>query len=187
MASDVSLTVGTQILFNLAASYNPANALTDIELGTPTDVALDLTDVAAGAAEQSVKADLGANRAPEYAVHAAIEFATEPVTGTTVDFYWSASPVSTAGTANPGYCTGTSAAYTGTPGTLAEGLKQLIGIGSLVCSADATGTIQMALIGTFSPPTRYGSLVVHNNTADAFHSDVVEMAVAFTPIIPQSS
>ena len=187
MASDISLTVGTQILFNLSASYAPANALTDIELATATDVEIDFTDTAAAAAEQSAKADLGANRAPEYAVHAAFEFATAPVTGETVDLYWSASPIATAGTANPGYCTGTAVPYTGTPGTIAEGLAQLMYIGSLVCSADATGTIQMGLVSTFCSPTRYGSLVVFNNTSDAFHSDAVESAVSFTPIIPQGS
>ena len=186
MSSDLSLTVGQQILFNVSGSYAPA-ALNNIEVGTATDIALDLTSVAAAAAEASAKADLGATRAPEYAVHAAIEFATEPVTGTTVDFYWAPSGVTTAGTGNPGYVSGSSAAYTGTPGTLAEGLKQLMFIGSMVVGADATATIQMAFIGVFRPPSRFGCLVVVNNTADATHNDVVEQAVAFTPIIPQAS
>lgn len=186
MASDVSLTVGSQILFNLAGSYSPAT-LNNLELGTATDVAFDLTDVAAAAAEQSAKADLTATRAPEYAVHAALEFATAPVTGETCDFYWAPSVSSTAGQGNPGYCTGATGAYTGTPGTIAEGLAQLMYIGSFVCGADATGTIQCAYIATFAPPCRYGSLVMLNNTSDNLHSDAVEMAVAFTPIIPQGS
>ena len=63
--SNITLEVGGQILFNLAASYVPT-ALGDIELGTATDVALDLTSVADGAAEQSVKADLTANRGLAY-------------------------------------------------------------------------------------------------------------------------
>ena len=186
MASDVSLTVGQQILFNVAGSYSPA-ALNNLEVGTATDVAFDLTSVAAAEAEGSVQADLGANRAPEYAVHAAIEMAVAPVTGTTFDFYWAPSVNATAGSGNPGYVTGTSAAYTGTPGTLAEGLKQLMFIGSMVMGADATATIQMAFIAVFAPPTRYGSLIVVNNTAQATHNDVVEQAVSFTPTIPQSS
>lgn len=185
MASQqVLIEVGqTQILFNDSATYAPA-ALNDLELGTATDVEWDITSRAAGEAHCSAKADLLAERAPEYAVHAAIEFATAPVTGSTFDFYWAPSVQSVAGTGNPGYATGTDVEYTGTPGTLPEGLKQLMFIGSMVCGADATTTIQMAFIGVFSPPTRYGSLIGHNNTADAVHSDVVECAVSFTPIIP---
>ena len=186
MPSDLSLTVGQQILFNVAGSYAPAT-LNNLEVGTATDVAFDLTSVAAAEAEASAKADLGANRAPEYAIHAAIEMAVAPVTGTTFDFYWAPSGLATAGAGNPGYVSGSSAAYTGTPGTLAEGLKQLEYIGSMVMGADATATIQMAFIAIFKPPTRYGCLVVVNNTAQATHSDVVEQAVSFTPIVPQGS
>ena len=184
MASNqVLIETGQQILFNLAASY-VGSGLSDIELDTATDIAFDLTDVAAGAAEASTKADLGATRAPEYAVHAAIEFATAPGTGETFDFYWAPSVQLVTGTGNPGYLSGTTGAYTGTPGTLAEVLKQLMFIGSLVLGADATGTIQMGYVGTFSPPTRHGILVGVNNSAVAVHSDVVETAVSFTPIIP---
>ena len=87
MATNKVLVVtGQQILFNVAGSYAPA-ALNNLELGTATDVAWDWTGVVAAAAEQSVKADLTATWAPEYAVHAALEFATAPVTGETVDFY----------------------------------------------------------------------------------------------------
>jgi len=184
MATNQSLVVtGTQILFNVAGSYAPAT-LNDIELGTATDVPFDLTSIAAGAAEQSTKADFGAAWAPQYAVHAAVEFATAPVTGETFDFYWAPSVQSVAGAGNPGYTTGATGAYTGTPGTLAEGLLQLMFIGSLVCGADATATIQTGFIAVFAPPTRYGNLVGVNSTSDAVHSDVVETAVSFTPIIP---
>lgn len=186
MPSNLTLTVGQQILFNIAGNYAPAT-LNDLEVGTATDVAFDLTTVAAAAAEASAKADLGANRAPEYAVHAAIEFATAPVTGTTCDFYWAPSGLAAAGAGNPGYVSGSSAAYTGTPGTLAEGLKQLMYIGSMVMGADATATIQMGFVAIFKPPSRYGCLVMVNSTADDTHNDVVEQAVSFTPIIPQGS
>lgn len=187
MPSDLSLTVGTQILFNVAGSYAPAT-LNDLELGTATDVAFDLTTVATTAAEASTKADLGATRAPEYAVHACIEMAVAPTTGTTFDFYWAPSVNATAGAGNPGFVSGTTGAYTGTPATLAEGLAQLQYIGSMVMTADATTTIQMAYVGVFSSPTRYGMLVAHNNgTGQSTHSDVVEQAVSFTPIIPQGS
>lgn len=185
MASNQILTeVGqTQLLFNVAGSYAPA-ALNNLELDTATDVAFDWSDTAAGAAEQSAKADLLAERAPEYAIHAAFEFATAPVTGETVDLYWAPSVNATAGSGNPGFVTGVTAAYAGGAANLAEGLLQLIFLGSVVCSADATTTVQMAFVGVFSPPTRYGSLVVVNNTSDAAHSDAVESAVSLTPIVP---
>lgn len=186
MASNLTITVGTQLLFNVSGSYGPAT-LNDLRIGSPTDVVFDFTSIATLNAEQSTKADFTANRAPEYAVHAALEFATAPAIGETVDFYWAPSVSGTAGQGNPGYATGATGPYTGTPGTLAEGLAQLMYIGSMVMGEDATGTIQMAFIGIFSPPTRYGSLVVVNNTSDSSHSDVDEQAVSFTPIIPQGS
>lgn len=181
--NSVLVKTGQQILFNVAGSYSPAT-LNNIELGTATDVAFDFSGVTTAAAEQSKKADLTATWAPEYMVQASMEFATAPVTGETVDFYWSSSVSGTDGQGNAGYATGTSGAYTGTPGTLAEGLLQLTFIGSMVLGADATGTIQVADIGTFVPQSRYGSLIVVNSSSDTTHSDAVEMAVAFTPIIP---
>jgi len=181
---NLAIVTGQQILFNVAGSYSPT-ALNNLELGTATDVAFDWSSTGVGAAEQSTKADLTATWAPEYAVHAAFEFATAPVSGETVDIYWAASVNATAGSGNPGFTTGATGDYTGTPATLAEGLAQLMFLGSLVCSADATTTIQMGYIGRFSPPTRYGNLVVVNSTSDVAHSDAVESAVSFTPIIPQ--
>ncbi|GAF78646.1 unnamed protein product, partial [marine sediment metagenome] len=181
MSSDVSMVTGQQILFNLSASYVPT-VLGDLELGTATDVEMDLTSVQSGEAEESTKGDLTATWAPAYAVHAAFEFATAPVTGETVDVYWAPSVNSAAAEGNPGYVVGAPGAYAGGVATLAEGLKQLMFIGSLVCSTDATATVQMAFIATFAPPTRYGTLVVHNNTSDHFHNDAVEMGVSFTPI-----
>lgn len=184
MATQETLIVtGQQILFNVAASYAP-QPQNDLELGTATDVAWTFSGVTTGAARASSQADLGAAWAPEYAVHAAVEFATAPVTGETVDLYWCPSVNSTAASGNPGFVTGTDADYTGTPATLAEGLKQLTFIGSLTCSADATTTVQMGIVGVFSPQCRYGTLVVVNSTSDTVHSDDVETAVSFTPIIP---
>lgn len=179
----VLVKTGQQILFNDSSAYAPAN-LNDLELGTATDVEILLDGIAVGEARSSAKADFGAAWAPSFAIHAAFEFATEPVTGSAVNLYWAASVQSAAGTGNPGYVTGTDADYTGTPGTLAEGLKQLEHMFSFICGADATGSIQTSFLGIWTPPTRYGSLIIVNDTADIFHSDSVEMAISFTPIIP---
>ncbi len=186
MTVDTRIVVGaTQFLFNVAGSYAPAD-LNNLEVGTVTDVAFDLTSVAAAAAEQSTKMDFGPTRAPEYMVHAAIEMAVAPVTGTTFDFYFAPSGLAGAAVGNPGYITGASGVWAGGAGTLAESLAQLTFIGSMVMSADATATIQMSVVGVYRPTMRYGTLVVVNNTAQATHNDAVEQAVSFTPIVPQA-
>ncbi len=185
MASNLTLTASTQILFNDSSAYAPATALSDIEVATPTDVEMNLTAILTTEAYSSAKADLGANRAPEYSVTAAIEMQATPTTGAIWEFYWAASAVSTAGTGNPGNASGLDADYTGTPATLVEGLAQLIFIGALVMTADVN--IQVGNVGTFSSPTRYGMLICVNKSGATSHTDVVETAVAFDPIIPQGS
>jgi len=184
MATNQLLVVtGQQILFNNAGTYSPT-ALNNLELGTATDVAFNPVNAATNTGWQSAKVDLGSARAPEYAVHAAIEFATAPVTGETVDLYWAPSVLAADASGNPGFVVGGDAAYAGGVATIDEGLAQLTFIGSLVCSADATTSVQVGMVAVFAPQCRYGCLVAHNNTSDAFHSDMVETAVSFTPIIP---
>jgi len=183
MANEITQKEGTQILFNTSATYNPGTALNDIEAGTPTDVDWNMDGLTTNQARESDKVDLGANRAAGYAVTVAMEWATAPVAGETFDIYWASSPVLTAGTGNPGYVAGTDADYTGTPGTLAEGLAQLIYVGSLICSVDAVTQVQV-VNGYFRPPHRHGMLVGHNNTSDTT-GDTVESAVAFDPIIDE--
>lgn len=183
MPNEVTRKEGTQILFNLAASYNPATPLNDIEAGTPTDVAWTPDALTLAQARSSDKVDLGANRAAGYAVTVAMEWATAPVAGETYDIYWAASALLDDGTGNPGNVTGDDLDYTGTPATLAEGLAQLIFVGSLVCTVDANIQVQ-TVNGYFSPPLRYGSIVGHNNTNDTT-GDSVESAVAFDPIIDE--
>ena len=40
-------------------------------------------------------------------------------------------------------------------------------------------------VGIFSPPERYGSLIVKNESGAAFHSDDVESHIVFDPIVPE--
>lgn len=153
------------------------------DLGDQTDQ-IDLTSLAALAARQSAKVDLGATRAPLYSVFAAIEFATAPVVGETIDFYWSPSPSVTAATANAGGASGADAAYDGYSANLADSLKQLEFIGSLVLTVQATTTVQFGLIGLLVPRLRYGSLIVVNSSAaDNLLADAVEMGVLLHPIV----
>ncbi len=187
MANEVLVKVGTQIIFaDHATDFVGGTSGTSIEVATALDVQLDTTDVADTAGRQSAQADLGATRARRYLVSAALEMADTPTTGEVVEFYWCASNQSVAGDGNPGYCTGVDGAYAGGVATLAEGLAQLIRIGVMRMSADATTTVQVAVIHKdFRPPTRYGSLVVVNESGAAFHSDAVETHIVMDPIVDE--
>ncbi len=159
------------------------------QVGGTRTLDLDLTDLLFSAARQGVKADLGATRAARYAITLAVEFKTgeAPESGETVDLYWGPSGSVTAGTANEGGLVGTDAAYTGTAGdSLADSLKQLLFIGSIVCTADAVGVVQRQTF-TFSPPTRFGQPVVHNNTdaEDLNAADAEEMYIRMVPLIDE--
>ena len=149
-----------------------------------TEVQLSLASVADGAARESDKVDLGEHRAREYHVRAAFELAATPTAGDIIELYWAPSQHATAANGNPGGATGSDANYTGY-GTLSEAVKQLQFIGAFVCTSDATTTVQAAEIGRFSPPERYGSLIVKNESGAAFHSDDVECHVVFDPIVPE--
>lgn len=166
-----------------ATDYVGGATANTMEVGTPTDVQLDLTSLADTAARMSAKADFGATRAPLYSVDALIETQATPTTGEIIEFYWSMSTQAGAANGNAGYVSGSDAAYTGSPATLAEGVAQLIFLGSLVCSADVEA--QIAHIGLFAPPTRYGVLVVKNECGATLTADAVEHIVAMTPVVQE--
>jgi hypothetical protein len=145
---------------------------------------IDLTSVSSAAARQGAQADLGATRWPQYVVSVAMEFASGTVSGETVDIYWAGSPSGTAANANPGGTSGSDAAYTGTAGdSLADSVKQLTFIGSLVTTSDNTTVVQYGNVGVLFGDSmlRYGMPVVVNNSTGALVGDAVEMYVALTP------
>jgi hypothetical protein len=146
------------------------------------DAAISLASVANAAARQSAKLDLGATRAGAYKVRGNFELAATPTAGNTIDLYWAPSESGTAGTDNPGNVSGTDAAYSGYSSNLTDSLKQLMFIGSFICTAQATTTVQSGYIGRFTPPSRYGSLVVVNNSGAAFHSTNTNQEITFSPI-----
>ena len=184
----VLVTVGTQIVFaDHATDYVGGTGNNSLEIAGSTDVQIDMTGVLTNAARNSVKLDFGAVRGAAFAVMISVEPATDPTLGDTIDLYWSPSPDSSAAVGNAGNASGADAAYAGTAvRTLAEGLAQMLFIGSfrLAVSNDADG-VQIGFVAVFVPPDRYGSLVVHNNSAIPLHSDAVEFAVSFQPIEDQ--
>ena len=178
-----------QIVFcDAAGDFSPtaANDLRDATSGNRTTGQLSLASVADGAARQSAKVDLGENWAEAYLVKAAFEIAATPTAGEVIELYWAPSSSSTAGTGNPGNVSGSDAAYSGYSANLAASVKQLQLIGHFVCTAQATGTVQVAVCGFLEPTERYGSLVVKNESGAALHSDDVEMHVVLNPITLES-
>lgn len=178
MANEILVKMGTPVCWADTADYNAAGS------GIARTHQLDLTSIADAAARQGAKADLGATRAARYAVVVGIEMNVAPAIGASVEFYWSQSYSGTAGTGNAGGCSGADAAYFA--GDEAEFAAQLIDLGNLPLTADADTVIQRACIGIFSPPTRYGQVIVKNEGGQAFEGDAVEMYVALIPIIDES-
>ena len=155
------------------------------DLGARTDQ-IDLTSLASGSARQSDKLDFQVNRAHLWAMYTAIEFDVAPTSGETVDFYIAFSPSATAGTANPGGTSGVDGAYTGTTGdSLDDSLKQLDYIGSLIATSDLATTVEFQQIGIFKTPLRHGTLVLDNNTSQAFEGDANEMGILIIPLETQ--
>lgn len=146
------------------------------------DAAISVASVANAAGRQSVKADFGATRARFYDVFAAVELAATPTAGSLIDLYLNASSSATAGTDNSANCDGTDAAYAGYSSNLAASVPQLQYIGSLVCTAQATATVQKGYAGRVQIPQRYASLVVVNNSGAAFHSTNTNQSFRFVPV-----
>lgn len=175
---------GTQIRFFVSGSFSPADNGTNWSVGTPTDVALALASTADGAAKQSDKVDLGADRAEEYELFGCVDFTGEtPTAGAQVDYYWAPSTSSTQANGNVAGNSGANAAAPdGALGsiTLAEFLLLCIPIGSLIVHDGAV--VQNGYVGKFRPPTQYGQLIVVNNSGDAFEADDVEMHQVLVPV-----
>lgn len=148
---------------------------------TPVDVEFDPDGLAAsGGGWESAKCDLGADgaRGTIFRFDACIEFASglEASDNDSIDFYWAATNKGAAGTGQPGGTSGTNAAYTDSPGSLA----QLTKIGSLVCR----GTVfETGNIGWLTPDLRWGSLVCINNADQNFFTTMDETHVVATPVI----
>lgn len=180
LPDNILVQTGAAIVFADTTDHAPG-ATASNNLGTRTDQ-IDLTGLADGAARQSDKVDLGATRAEEYEVIAALEIAATPTAGDVVEFWWAPSPSATAGQAEVGGVAGADGAYAGYSSNMAASILQLQFIGEFVCTAQATGTVQVARVGSFRPKHRYGTLVVRNESGTAFHSDAVEMSVLLSPL-----
>lgn len=177
MANTILNKEGTPTVFANSADYSSTNS------GFTRTAQLNLSSLASGAARQSDKVDLGATRARMYAIRAGIEVDVAPTAGAIVEFYWSASFSATAGTGNGAGASGADGAYKA--GEELEWLKQAMFLGALVCTNDAAPTVQVQTVGFFTPPHRYGSLIVLNTSGQALEGDGVEQYVALVPVIDE--
>ncbi len=176
-----------QISFaNFADDFSPT-AANDLREGTDTETELVMLNLVDGAAAQSAKADLGAHFAERYALVAAIEMQLAAATaGEEIEFYWNASASPTAGTGNMGAASGSAAAYSGYSSDLADSVKQLIFIGTLVMTDDAVDSLQIGFVGELNPPHRYGSLIIKNECGQTIcDTDDIEAHIVLNPIIPE--
>jgi len=175
---------GTQLLFadhatDFAAA--PETAANSLIIGTPTDVQMNLSAIAAAAAWQSAKtatlAHTGTAFPIDYILGACLESTATPTAGGTFDFYWNGSPSATAASGNSGLASGADEAFA------IAGLPQLIFIGSMTVRA-AVINID-ANIGILRMPYLYGSLIVVNNTSAAMvaDADADECHITLTPVI----
>lgn len=175
MPTEILTKDGTPVVWADTTDYNSAGS------GYTRTHQIDLTSLANGSAREGAKADLGATRAKTFSVNVGMEIDAAPTAGLTVDFYWYSSFSGTAGTGNAGGATGADAAWPA-DGDEDQWTPQLMYMGSLILTNDAATTVQRACINVaFSPPTRYGGVVVDNNSGQAFEGDAVEMYVALVP------
>ena len=177
----------SQISFaNFAGDFSPT-AGNDLREGADTETELVLLDLADGAAAQSAKADLGEHFAEEYACIACIEMQVAAAdAGAEVEFYWSESASATAATGNMGGASGSAAAYSGYSSDLAEAVRQLKYIGSMVMTDDAVDSTQIGFVGTLTPGNRYGSLIVKNECGQTIcDTDDIEAHIVLSPVIPE--
>jgi len=177
---------GTQLMFadhaTDFAGQAPATAANTLIVGTPTNVQMNFSAIAAAAAWESAKtatlAKTGTAWPREWMLGAVMESTATPAAGGTFDFYWNASPSATAGTGNSGEASGTDAAIAITH------LRALIFIGSMVVRNNVIN--KCSTIGRLWLPYLYGSLIMVNNTSVAMvaDEDADECFAVLTPIIP---
>lgn len=178
MATEILTKTGTPVVW-ADSTFSGTNS------GYSRTDQINLTSLANNAARQGAKRDLGATRATRYIARLGVELNVAPTAGNEIQVFWAASFSATAGVGNDGGASGADGAYKAAEE--AEWVKQLIYIGSLVVTADATTVVQVQTINSmFLPPTRYGMPVILNTSGQAFFSDAVEMFFALEPIIDEA-
>lgn len=148
------------------------------------DAAITLASLANGngtstGARQSATLDLGANWAQRWRIDTEFELAATPTAGAVVNLFGSFGNSTGAGNANT---SGSDAAYTGYSNNIDAATRQLVFLGSHVCTAQATSTVQKSNVGVIAPTGRYLNIVVDNRSGAAFHSSDSNCLIRLTPL-----
>lgn len=181
--NDIILRADTSLDIILGNAVAHNGTVADVNNIGDVNVEMNIASLVSGAARQSAKFDFGIVRADFYKIIAIIEWATAPIPSEVLDFFLAFSNLSEPSDGNPGGVSGIDSAFDGYSSNLDESLKQLDFMGPFVATPQATPVVQKSEVGIFSPPTRWGSLVIDNNTSDDLHNDMVEMSVLITPAI----
>ena len=128
---------------------------------------------------QSATLDLGALWAQRWRLECNFELAATPTAGNAVNLFASWNTATGAGDGNT---SGSDAAYTGYSNNIDASTKQLEFLGSHICTAQATSTVQRSLVGVIFPKGRYLNLVVDNRSGAAFHSTDTNQVITLTPL-----
>lgn len=170
--------------FVTGTPHTPVTTANSFNIGTPTEVQMNFSVIAAAAAWESAKtatlADTGTAWPDHWILGAVMESTATPADSGTFDFYWNASTNPTAGTGNSGVASGTDLAIA----VAASQLSQLIYIGSMVVLNVVIN--KDSNIGTLDMPYLYGSLIMVNNTSVAMvaDADADECFAVLTPVYP---
>jgi hypothetical protein len=128
---------------------------------------------------QSASLDLGVNWAQRWRLECNFELAATPTAGNAINLFGSWNSATGAGDGNT---SGSDAAYTGYSNNIDAATKQLEFLGSHICTAQATSTVQRSLVGVIFPKGRYLNLVVDNRSGAAFHSTDTNQVITLTPL-----
>lgn len=148
------------------------------------DAAITLASLANGngtstGGRQSASLDLGASWARSWRLETEFELAATPTAGNAINLFASWNTSTGAGDGNT---TGSDAAYTGYSNNIDASTRQLEFLGAHICTAQATTTVQRALIGIVFPKGRWLNLVVDNRSGAAFHSTDTNQRIVLTPL-----
>ncbi len=184
MSEILTNTSGTPFCWAQTAQYDSART------GIAKTHNLNLASLAANAARQADKADLGDHRPGGYVVKAAVRMVATPTAGGPIEYYWSSSPVAGLNTANTGgvSVSGYDAAWN--PGGAAEAdidewKQQLSFVGVLPVAADGEIDQVKVINSYFTPPERYGQFIIKNDASTAVSASVSGVYVALIPVIDE--
>lgn len=171
------------IPFCWAQSSQYSNTITGIDRTHD----ISLANLAANAARQGTKADLGLKRPGGYAVKVGARMVATPTAGGPIEYYWSSSPSATAALANTGGVSVSGMDIPWGPGGAAEAdidewKQQLSFVGVLPVAADGELDQVKVINSYFVPPERYGQFIVKNDASTAFSASVSGVYIAMIPV-----